>query len=134
MSGMRTAARMRRAVLGMAGALTLTACVDSGLPGKNLPREEAMRVPPPYPLYERASANQPLAAGIGVAGRAWLGVAGAAAPYGLTARRELPASMLASVGQVAGASIYSLAWDEPPFDRLYGRLPTGDWRVFLPLR
>ena len=134
MRGKRTAATMRRAVLGMAGALTLTACVDSGLPGMNLPLEEAMRVPPPYPLYERAPATQPLAAGIGVAGRAWLGIAGAAPPYGLSAGRELPATMLESVGQVEGASIYSLAWDEAPFDRLYARLPSGDWRVFLPLR
>lgn len=123
-----------RTILALAGALAGAACVDSGLPGKNLPLEQAMQKAPPYTLYETATPTEPMAAGIAVAGRAWTGTSAHHPPLGLVPGSELPARYLSQIGAIEGAAVYALAWDESPFDHLYARLPAGEWRVFSPLR
>jgi len=99
----------------MAGAtallLALTACRDSGLPGKNLPLEEARTKPFRYSVYD-ATADLPAAE---VDGRTWR----AAGPA-----ESIPASLLTPVEAGAGHEMFALTTDPPPRARLY--MKTGD--------
>lgn len=103
---------------GMAAALTaaalsvvLAGCKDSGLPGKNLPLDQARTKPFRYSTYD-AQADPPPAR---VDGRTWR-AAGPAEP--------IPAGLLVPVDAGAGVPMFSLTTDPAPHSRLY--LKTGD--------
>jgi hypothetical protein len=91
--------------------LVLAGCRDSGLPGENLPLEEARTKPFRYSTYD-AHADLPSAE---VDGRTWR-AAGPAEP--------IPAVLLAPVEAGAGKEMFALTTDPAPYTRLY--LKTGD--------
>jgi hypothetical protein len=91
--------------------LALTACRDSGLPGKNLPLDEARTKPFRYSVYD-ANADLPAAQ---VDGRTWR----AAGPA-----ESIPAGLLVPVEAGGGREMFALATDSPPRARLY--MKTGD--------
>jgi hypothetical protein len=103
-------------------ALSLAACKDSGLPGKNRPLAEAMQSEWRYPAYE----NTPAASKV-------LSLAGQS--FQMTGAKEhIPERMLKSVASTDGASVYSLKSDEAPYDRLFKAEADGGYSVILPLR
>jgi hypothetical protein len=95
----------------MAACVALAGCVDSGLPGKNLPLEEAHAKPFRYSTYD-ASADLPVAH---MDGRAWR-------PAGPP--EFVPASMLQPAMASGVSAAFTLRTDAAPIDRLY--VPSGD--------
>jgi hypothetical protein len=98
-----------------AGALVLLAigCVDSGLPGKNLPLEEARTRPFRYEVYE-ARAVEP----VRIEDREWVA---AGAPM------QIPPRLLTPV--TPDGNVFALTTDASPRSRLYLRSETG----YIPL-
>jgi hypothetical protein len=92
-------------------AVALSGCVDSGLPGKNLPLEQARTKPFRYSVYDAAS-DLPAAE---VAGRTWR-PAGPPEP--------VPASLLVPVESMGAHDVFSLSTDPAPHSRLYVRTGT----------
>jgi hypothetical protein len=82
-------------------------CVDSGLPDRNLPLEEAEHRPFRYQVYD----VRPEAEAIVHHDDSDWAVAGAA--------ERIPASALVPAGAGGSQALFSLASDAAPFDRLY---------------
>lgn len=89
----------------------IAGCVDSGLPGKNLPFEEARTKAPVYRTYDDAHRAGPVHYG----GRDWL----AAGPP-----IRLASSLLTPV-PAAGPGVFVLATEHAPHGRLYLRTNAG---------
>jgi len=104
-----------RAALGLA-ILSVAACTDSGLPGKNLPLDEAESKPMEYSLYDGAS-NVPA---VRFGDHVWL----AAGPT-----EQIQEHLLARVGDDSGRDVFALVTDPAPHTRLYVR----DGHGFAPL-
>jgi hypothetical protein len=126
MSGIR---RLSMAAIGM---VTLTGCMESI--GQPLPLREAQWMPTPYPLYEAgpALAGHPPRR-VHADGRVWVGYDAPHDFHGADHGTVIPADKLVAVGTVEGTALYALAWDAPPFGRLYAPLGEGRWRVYQPL-
>ena len=103
--------------IGWVGAAVLAiaagGCVDSGLPGKNLPLEEARTRPFRYSVYE-ARPSSP----VRVADREWVA---AGAPIAIPLRLLTPVT--------PDGNVYALSTDAEPWTRLYRRSESG----FIPL-
>lgn len=117
---------------GRVGALALllmigaTGCVDSGLPGKNLPLAEARHREWSYPLYQAAVQPSGLPGLISFDGRTWALQAANWPEMGLERALTRDPALLQSVpGARDGASLGALAWDEAPYDRLFMSTPFG---------
>ncbi len=106
----------RWAVVAIAG-LALGACKDSGLPGKNLPLNEGMQAEWRYAAYEKTPAAAKV---MTLEGHRWQ-ITGA--------QETVPTRMLRSVATVNGAEVFSLKWDEAPYDRLYTAGENGRYSV-----
>lgn len=122
MNGRTVARPVRgRIVVGVTLALALatSACRDMGLRG-NVPLAEAETRAFRYSVY---AAGEPGVGEIEVAGRTWIGQGVA---------QELPAQLLTPVPEVA--QVHALAWDRPPYDRLYLRQEDGNWLPLAPVR
>jgi hypothetical protein len=113
----RTALRL--GVVALCGA-ALAACRDSGLPGKNLPRQEARHREFRYPAYQPTADNAPIA----LAGRHWIG----ALPV-----ESIPDRLLVPVGSAGGQTLYAPRGRQAPYSRLYARVGDGRWRPFVRL-
>lgn len=95
--------------------LTAAACVDSGLPGKNLPLEDARTKAPVYETYDAAHRAGP----VHYDDLDWL----AAGPP-----QHIASSLLTAVPE-AGVDVFVLAGESGPHARLYLRTEDG----FVPL-
>lgn len=102
-------AGIRTAVV--AGLVAAAGCVDSGLPGKNLPLEEARMKPPVYQTYQ----SGPVAGPVHYADRDWM-VAGA--PLSIADELLTPVAG-------AGENVFALASDAEPISRLWVRTDKG---------
>jgi len=91
--------------------LIAAGCVDSGLPGKNMPLEEARVKPPVYQTYDSGHAMAPIHFG----DHDWM-VAGA--PLSI-------ADGLLTPIEGAGDNLFALATDTEPYSRLYVRTDHG---------
>ena len=109
-----------RGLIVLIGVLALAGCKDNGLPGKNLPLAEARHRETSYPLYERTPDAQPVAA----AGLNWM-------PSQTV--EQIPDAMLEPVGNAGDTPLFAVRSDEPPYDRLYAPVASGEWRPFLSL-
>jgi hypothetical protein len=89
--------------------LVFAGCKDSGLPGMNLPLEEARTRPFRYSTYD-AAANVPP---VRIQDRTWM-VAGP--PI------AIQESLLRRIGADGAREVYALTTDNEPFDRLYVRV------------
>ncbi|NIP83255.1 MAG: hypothetical protein GWM90_30130, partial [Gemmatimonadetes bacterium] len=98
--------------------LTLAGCSDVGLAG-NVPLTDAMRAPPPPLVAQVHPPREAGHAGVMLGGSRWV-------DSGLPL--EIPARDLREVGAGHGHALYALRWDEPPFDRIYTRMPDGRWQ------
>jgi hypothetical protein len=98
----------------------LGACVDSGLPDRNLPHEAARNREFAYAAYQPTASNTPIA----VAGRHWIG----SLPV-----ESIPDRMLVPVGNVEGTVIHALRGRSAPYDRLYAPVGEGRWRPYVRL-
>jgi len=100
--------KRRQIMLAISAILVFAACRDSGLPGKNLPLEEARSRVFPYSTYDAASNVAP----VKIQDRTWM-VAGP--PISIDARL---------LRAVAGADreVFALATDSEPYTRLYVRV------------
>ena len=96
-------------------AIAAAACVDSGLPGKNLPIDEARNRLPAYNTYDASLDIEP----VHFEGRDWM-AAGPASPIAM--------NLLEAV-VMGEREVYVLATDEAPYGRLYLRTANG----FTPL-
>ncbi|HSJ14095.1 MAG TPA: hypothetical protein VK939_06760 [Longimicrobiales bacterium] len=106
----------------LAGSGALAGCRDSGLPDRNLPREQAEQRTYGYPAYQAVGAA--LAEVWELNGRRWQ----------LSAQVETIAqSGLRSVANANGTAMYALRWDREPFDRLYTPVGENRWRVVTPI-
>jgi hypothetical protein len=111
-------ARMAVVLVCAAGA---AACRDSGLPGKNTPRQEARHREFRYPAYQPAADHEPIA----LAGHLWIG----ALPV-----ESIPDRLLVAVASAgAGQTLYAQRGRTAPYGRLYARVSEGRWRPYVPL-
>lgn len=115
---MRRAVSLGTVIRAGIGAMIITfvACRDSGLPGMNLPLEEAQAKPPPYVLYDAAGNVAP----VRFADRDWR----TAGPV-----ERINEQLLVRVTVDAGRDVFALATDPEPHSRLYVRSAQG----FVPL-
>jgi hypothetical protein len=116
--------RARRALLKMAVVVgcgaTLAGCRDSGLPGKNLPLQQARHREFRYPAYQRSPENVPVAA----VGYHWI-----PGPPPET----IPERLLTPVGAAGGQTLYAPRGQQAPHSRLYARASDGRWRPYVRL-
>jgi hypothetical protein len=91
-----------------AGLVLVAGCVDSGLPGENLPVEQARTKPLAYAVYDSTLDIPPVT----VDGRVWM-PAGPAEP--------IPAGLLVQVATDGDRTVYALTSDPEPYARLYVR-------------
>jgi len=111
----RAARHLAWPALAVAGLLA--GCRDNGLPDRNLPLDEAEQRTYGYPLY------QTFAQGAGeweFAGQRWQETAPVV---------TIEPRLLQPVDTAAGIPVYALAWDRPPYDRLYAPAGENHWRV-----
>lgn len=99
-------------------ALTLVGCVDSGLPDRNLPLEEAEHREFRYEVYQPRTAAESL---LHHEDSDWA-VAGGP--------EHIPASQLVSAGMAGVQEVFALATDAAPIDRLYLETVRG-WIPFV---
>jgi hypothetical protein len=112
-------AALRVAVVALFG-ISHPACRDSGLPGKNLPYEQARHREFRYPAYEPADSATPIA----LAGRYWVG----ALPV-----ESIPDRLLVPVGSAGGQTLFAPRGRQSPYSRLYARVSEGRWRPYVRL-
>jgi hypothetical protein len=116
--------RVRRAATRVAVVVLCGAghagCRDSGLAGKNLPREDARHRESRYPAYQPAADHTPIA----LAGRHWVGTL----PI-----ESLPDRLLVPVGSGNGETLYAPRGRQTPYSRLYARVGEGRWRPYVRL-
>lgn len=119
MSGMNGKRRSGSALLVAIGGATLLlgACKDSGLPGKNTPLAAQENSEWRYPVYEKTPAEKKV---MELAGHTWQ-ITGAT--------EAVPANLLHAVGTVNGTQLFSLKWDEAPYDHLYAAPVNGRYSV-----
>lgn len=108
---------VNKGAIALSAALVLAGCKDSGLPGKNLPHEEAKHVAFRYPVYENSAASADL---IEVAGRKW---------QVTHEMLRVPSSMLVPVEATGDVSVFALETDGAPYDRLYTTGTNGHYSV-----
>jgi hypothetical protein len=101
-----------------------TGCVDSGLPGKNLPLEEARHREWRYPLYQAAVQPSGLPDLIHFDGSTWALQSHGWPEMGIATTLTRDPSMLEVVSG-GSAAFQALRWDEAPYDRLFLRAPSG---------
>jgi hypothetical protein len=110
-----------RPLAAVVAALALAGCKDSGLPGMNLPLQVAEHKPTPYVLYTPAAASGQRQV-LEMDGEHWL----------LTSAEEaIPDALLGPAGAAGEGEPRALAWDSPPYDRLYQRTPEGRYRSLV---
>lgn len=95
----------------LAGLIAAVGCVDSGLPGKNLPLEEARVKPPVYETYDSGHPMAPIHFG----DHDWMAAGHAV---------NIADRLLAPVAG-AGDNVFVLATDNEPYSRLYVRTDHG---------
>lgn len=105
--------------------LGTTGCVDSGLPGKNLPLEQARHRAWSYPLYEVAAQQSEVPALISLDDRTWALSAIVPPELGTESTLARDPSLLRTVSSAGGASLQALTWDDSPFDLLFARTSAG---------
>lgn len=110
-------ARALRAVQTAAVLLagTVAGCVDSGLPDRNLPREEALNRTYSYPAYQASPTSEVWDFG----GRRWqaLGTVETIAP-----------TLLRQVANANGTVLFALNTDPEPYTQLYTPVGANRWR------
>jgi hypothetical protein len=111
--------RVTRAVL---AALVVAAMAGCDTRGQPLPKEQAVTLPPKYLSDERVRPPaEPLlpVQGVTVGESVWV----------LTGREHrLAARHLQPVDAVEGVRVHALAWDAPPYGRLFVQRVPGRWR------
>jgi hypothetical protein len=116
--------RARRALVRLVVVLwcgaALAACRDSGLPGKNLPLDQARHREFRYPAYQRSPENTP----IPLAGAYWM----SGPPV-----ESIPDRLLSPAGSASGQTLYALRGRQAPHSRLYARVSDGRWRPYVRL-
>lgn len=105
-------------------AVTGSGCVDSGLPGKNLPLDVARHREWSYPLYQEAVQPSGLPDLVSFDGSTWALQAAPFAEAGIESALTRDPQLLRAVS-TGSASFQALRWDEPPYDRLYLQAPSG---------
>jgi hypothetical protein len=105
-------------------AVISSGCVDSGLPGKNLPLDVARHREWSYPLYQAAVQPSGLPDLISFDGGTWALQAAPFVEAGLESALQRDPQLLRPVSG-GEAQFLALAWDEAPFDRLFLRAPSG---------
>ncbi len=105
-------------------AVLSSGCVDSGLPGKNLPLEVARFREWSYPLYQEAVQPSGLPDLISFDGGTWALQAAPFTESGLISTLERDPQLLRPVSG-GTEQFLALAWDEAPYNRLFLRAPSG---------
>ncbi len=109
------------ALLAVIGA---TACVDSGLPGKNLPLEQARHREWSYPLYQEAVQPSGLPDLVPFDDGLWALRAAPLHELGLETALTRNPELLRPVS-TGSAALSAFAWDEAPYDRLFLQTESG---------
>lgn len=109
---------VRTWVLVAAGAMSLAACRDNGLPDRNLPLQDARHRTYGYPTYEPVAGNAP----VDVGGRHWM----ASLPV-----QTIPARLLVPVGGSDVVPLYALRGEQAPYSTLYAQMGPDRWRPYL---
>jgi hypothetical protein len=102
-------------VVCLAVAFLMTGCTDLGLPG-NIPDEESRTMPPPELVAHVLPPTQEPAQPLIMDGRLWVPSGQPFSPPATTRLRP--------VGSVAGQTVYTRAWDEPPYSAVFVRVET----------
>jgi hypothetical protein len=107
-------------------------CQDLGLVGKNTPEAEAAERAFRYTVYEpvaHAAGTHEVVTELTPAG----GQGAPRSQHWLAAseRVPIPASMIRAVGGSGASTLYALAWDDAPYERLYAL--SGETDVYHPL-
>ncbi|HEU5209557.1 MAG TPA: hypothetical protein VFU06_09110 [Longimicrobiales bacterium] len=105
-------------------AVLSSGCVDSGLPGKNLPLDVARFREWSYPLYQEAVQPSGLPDLVSFDQGTWALQAATLAEAGLESALQRNPQLLRPVSG-GEAQFLALSWDQPPFDRLFLRAPSG---------
>lgn len=105
-------------------AVLSSGCVDSGLPGKNLPLDVARFREWSYPLYQEAVQPSGLPDLVSFDQGTWALQAAPFAEAGLESALQRNPQLLRPVSG-GEAQFLALSWDQPPFDRLFLRAPSG---------
>ena len=100
--------------------LGLGACRDSGLPGKNLPLQEARMKEFRYPAYQATADQTP----VGVAGRHYIG----SLPI-----ENIPDRLMVQIADAEGGMFYTMRGRTAPYSRLYARVGPDRWRPYTRL-
>jgi hypothetical protein len=117
--------RVIRFAFSLLPLLVLTACKDSGLPGRNTPVEEAMNAEWRYPLYSVADPlTDPFTAAVSLDGERWVSDG---TPI------FAPQRLLQPVGTAMDREFFALTTDRRPFSRLYHGVPGGKVRSMVRL-
>lgn len=105
-------------------AVLSSGCVDSGLPGKNLPLDVARFREWSYPLYQEAVQPSGLPDLVSFDQGTWALQAAPFVEAGLESALQRNPQLLRPVSG-GEAQFLALSWDRPPFDRLFLRAPSG---------
>ncbi|NLG63356.1 MAG: hypothetical protein GX539_14055 [Candidatus Cloacimonetes bacterium] len=105
-------------------AVMSRACVDSGLPGKNLPLDVARFREWSYPLYEAAVTPSGLPDLVSFDDATWALQAATRTEAGLESALERNPQFLRPVSG-GEAQFLALTWDQSPYNRLFLRAPSG---------
>ena len=114
----------RRRAATLLALIAFTGCVDSGLPDKNLPLEQARHREWSYPIYLEAVQPSGLPELVSFNESTWALQAAAWPEYGLESALTRDPTLLRSVATGA-APLQALRWDTAPFDRLFLASPGG---------
>lgn len=109
------------ALLALSG---ITGCVDSGLPDKNLPLEEARHREWSYPVYQAAVQPSGLPELVSFNESTWALQAAAWSEYGMESTLTRDPALLEGVSTGA-TRLQALRWDTAPYDRLFLATPGG---------
>lgn len=106
------------------------ACVDSGLPGKNLPLEEARHKQPRYPMYSEAPEMATDFASIQLADNTWLIRPIAPQSLGLQMAYAKSNTLMRPDANMNGVGFYTLTWDSAPYDRVFASVDGRNFAVY----
>ncbi len=112
--------------MGAVALLTVisSACVDSGLPGKNLPLEVARFREWSYPPYQPAVQPSGLPDLVSFDGGTWALQDAPHVESGLVSALQRDPTLMRPVSG-GTPQFLALTWDEAPFDRLFLQAPSG---------
>lgn len=96
-------------------AFLTVGCTDLGLPG-NTPAEEAQTMPPPDLVAQVLPPTGDVATPLIMDGRLWVPAGQPFSPPATTRMRP--------IGTTAGQTVYTRAWDEPPYSAIFVRVET----------